>query len=142
MPSVDYLIGCEYSPAEDRLYMLAGSNSGSFAAFPLNWEAPYGAASVLPPTAVLSGGHDEASPSILLRLPPIGCSIGSPRLSDLQVVRAVLWPLAAGPHMVSGAEDSRLCAWGPSQQALPKPASSGGKTSAGPALKDKRLKPY
>lgn len=39
LAQTDYLIGCEYNPTEDSLYLLAGSSEGAAGAFRLEARA-------------------------------------------------------------------------------------------------------
>lgn len=67
---VDYLVGCHYSPASDRLWVLGGSNAGALGVFPASLAA--GACSFGAADAVLAGGHEDVSARRLpdLRRPP------------------------------------------------------------------------
>jgi hypothetical protein len=67
---VDYLAGCHYSPASDRLWVLGGSNAGALGVFPASLAA--GACSFGAADAVLAGGHEDVSARRLpdLRRPP------------------------------------------------------------------------
>lgn len=100
-PGLDYLIGCEYNPAADQLWLLAGNNAGGVGFFPVaeprrgSGEQPQSQQQQQqqqqplfgPPAAVLpGGGHTD-------------------------VVRSMLWPGAAGSLCVTGGEDSKICVW-------------------------------
>ena len=89
----DYLIRCEWDAASQQLWLLAGTQGGAVAAFPVADPAGVDAPLRLgPPGLLLAGGHGD-------------------------VVRAVEWRPERGVHRgaLTGGEDSRLCAWAPPQ---------------------------
>ncbi|GAB4815922.1 hypothetical protein N2152v2_002968 [Parachlorella kessleri] len=105
-PSVDYLIGCEYAPAADQLWLAAGNNTGVVGLFPV----------AEPPPAL--GRSEDAAPA------PLGSVFAPPQAALArghdEVVRAIVWPGGTGSVCLSGGEDSRLCMWrllGPGQHA-------------------------
>jgi hypothetical protein len=84
---VDYLVGCEWDAAAQRLLLAAGTSVGAAALFPVAEPRALGRALVFgPPAALLLGEHDD-------------------------VVRAVVRPGGAGPLLLSGGEDARICVW-------------------------------
>ncbi len=80
----DYLIRCEWDAAAQQLWLLAGTQAGAVAAFPVGAAD----AALGPPALLLQGGH-------------------------VDVVRAVEWrpERGAARGALTGGEDSRLCAW-------------------------------
>ena len=82
---VTYCCGCAWDPHGDTLVLLAGTQGGVLAAWPLTAGAD-GTLAVHPPAAVLAGGHTD-------------------------VVRAATWLGPSGSTLVTGGEDGRLCVW-------------------------------
>ncbi|KZV32357.1 WD repeat-containing protein 89 [Dorcoceras hygrometricum] len=88
---VDYFVDCHYSAEDDRLWVIGGSNNGTFGYFPVNYGKTRQIESA---EAVFRGGHTG-------------------------IVRSVL-PLSGTPGRTSkthgifgwtGGEDGRLCCW-------------------------------
>jgi hypothetical protein len=92
--AVDYLVRCEWDAAQQRLWLLAGTQGGAVAAFPVSEPDADAALRLGPPGLLLAGGHGD-------------------------VVRAVEWrpERGAGRGAITGGEDSRLCVWAPQQPA-------------------------
>ena len=90
VPAVDYLVRCEWDAAQQRLWLLAGTQGGAVAAFPVSEPAADATLRLGPPGLLLAGGHGE-------------------------VVRAVEWrpERGAAGGALTGGEDSRLCVWAP-----------------------------
>ncbi|KAI5074676.1 hypothetical protein GOP47_0010637 [Adiantum capillus-veneris] len=99
LPSVDYLVDCHYSHGAERLWLIAGNNSGSLGYFPLSYSDNQANASnntgmIGPVSAVLDGGHTS-------------------------VVRSVWSPSHCKDNLTgyggmfcwTGGEDGRLCSW-------------------------------
>ncbi|KAL0459659.1 UNVERIFIED_CONTAM: WD repeat-containing protein GTS1 [Sesamum latifolium] len=90
---VDYFVDCHYSAEEDRLWVIGGTNAGTFGYFPVK----YGSTKTIgSPEAIFQGGHTG-------------------------IVRTVL-PMSTIPGRTSkshgifgwtGGEDGRLCCWLP-----------------------------
>ncbi|KAK6154191.1 hypothetical protein DH2020_013830 [Rehmannia glutinosa] len=89
---VDYFVDCHYSTEEDRLWVIGGTNAGTFGYFPVK----YGTLNTIgSPEAVFQGGH-------------------------IGIVRSVL-PMSSIPGRISkshggifgwtGGEDGRMCCW-------------------------------
>ncbi|KAK6120211.1 hypothetical protein DH2020_046117 [Rehmannia glutinosa] len=89
---VDYFVDCHYSTEEDRLWVIGGTNAGTFGYFPVK----YGTLNTIgSPEAVFQGGHTG-------------------------IVRSVL-PMSSIPGRISkshggifgwtGGEDGRMCCW-------------------------------
>nr|DAD38067.1 TPA_asm: hypothetical protein HUJ06_008708 [Nelumbo nucifera] len=51
---VDYFVDCQYSEANDRLWVIGGTNTGTLGYFPINYK---GMGEIGPPEATLEGGH-------------------------------------------------------------------------------------
>lgn len=120
---LDYLVRCEWDAAEQRLWLLAGTQEGTVCAFPL--DAPPGPAAadaplrLGPPGLLLAGGHND-------------------------VVRAVEWrpERGAARGALTGGEDSRLCAWAmPAAEEAP-PATAHGAARRSPSSDSARFSPY
>ena len=84
---VSYCCGCAWDPHGETLVLLAGTQAGVLAAWPLTADAD-GTLAVHPPAAVLAGGH-------------------------VDVVRAATWlgPGGSASTLVTGGEDGRVCVW-------------------------------
>ena len=111
-PGLDYLVGCEYDAAADRLWCLAGTNGGAVGFFPVV-EPASGAAAA----AAAQGG---AAPPLFG--PPAAALPAGGGGAHTDVVRSVLWPGAAGGTCLTGGEDSKICVWSTSHAAAAGPA--------------------
>ncbi len=117
LAAIDYLVRCEWDAAAGALWLLAGTQDGAVAAFPVSGDAALG-----PPQLCLLGGHAD-------------------------VVRAVEWRPERGPAraVITGGEDSRLCAW--AADAGEGAGGSGGASAHGaarrsPSSEGQRFSPY
>ena len=92
--AVDYLVRCEWDAAQQRLWLLAGTQGGAVAAFPVSEPEADAGLRIGAPGLLLAGGHGD-------------------------VVRAVEWrpERGAARGALTGGEDSRLCVWAPPQLA-------------------------
>ncbi|PIN11320.1 WD40 repeat protein [Handroanthus impetiginosus] len=88
---VDYFVDCHYSTEEDCLWVIGGTNAGTFGYFPVKWGSTNTIGS---PEAIFQGGHTG-------------------------IVRSV-FPMSSRPGRTSrsqgifgwtGGEDGRLCCW-------------------------------
>ncbi|XP_021763163.1 WD repeat-containing protein 89 homolog isoform X1 [Chenopodium quinoa] len=86
---VDYFIDCHCSSEDDRLWVIGGTNSGTIAYFPVNYNGRV----MSSPEAILEGGHAGIVRSILP-------ASGLPRQSSNN-----------GMFGWTGGEDGRLCCW-------------------------------
>jgi len=86
---IDYLVGCQYCPATQRLYLVAGEHCGTLHLLAVEKE-------VVVALASLRGGGGGAARG---------------HTSD---VRCFLWD---GGGLLSGGEDARLCSWSPDTDA-------------------------
>ncbi len=88
--TVDYLVRCEWDAPGQTLWLLAGTQGGAVAAFPVADPAGIDAPLRLgPPAVLLAGGHADVVRAVEMRL-------------QRGVARA---------GALTGGEDSRLCAW-------------------------------
>ncbi|KAH7372531.1 hypothetical protein KP509_17G008200 [Ceratopteris richardii] len=99
LTSVDYLISCQYAPFVDRLWLIAGSNSGSVGYFPVSHSDCRSNASektgmIRPVSAVLEGGHTDIVRSV--------CSAPYQQGIPDDHEGFFCW---------TGGEDGRLCSW-------------------------------
>ncbi|MCO5597046.1 hypothetical protein L7F22_051120 [Adiantum nelumboides] len=99
LPSADYLVYCHYSPGVERLWLIAGNNSGSLGYFPVSYSDNQANGSnntgVLgPASAVLDGGHTGVVRSVWS---PSHCKDNPTE--------------PAGLFCWTGGEDGRLCSW-------------------------------
>ncbi|OVA14885.1 WD40 repeat [Macleaya cordata] len=88
---VDYFVDCHYSAADDRLWVIGGTNAGTLGYFPVNYK---GANAIGSPEAVLEGGHSGIVRSVL----PMSSIRGGPSQGR-------------GIFGWTGGEDGRLCCW-------------------------------
>lgn len=86
---VDYFIDCHCSAEDDRLWLIGGTNAGTIAYFPVNYNGRV----MSSPEAILEGGHAGVVRSIL---PASGLPGKSPN---------------NGMFGWTGGEDGRLCCW-------------------------------
>jgi hypothetical protein len=96
-------VRCEWDAAQQQLWLLAGTQGGAVAAFPVAQGATADAQLRLgPPGLLLAGGHGD-------------------------VVRAVEWRPERGVARgaLTGGEDSRLCVWAPPLAAAAEEAHEG-----------------
>jgi WD40 repeat protein len=124
---VDYLIGCDYVPATNELWLTAGNNSGAAGVFavrePAGGVAASGPCSIIGHmSAMLAGGHEDT-------------------------VRSVIWPSGCGRSpCLSGAEDSRVCMWHATQASSGEARSTSTSSSEGAVRRQvqhaKRTAPY
>ena len=91
--AVDYLVRCEWDAAQQQLWLLAGTQGGAVAAFPVSEPDAEATLHIGPPGLLLAGGHGD-------------------------VVRAMEWrpERGAARGALTGGEDSRLCVWALQQQ--------------------------
>ncbi|KAI3773141.1 hypothetical protein L6452_04344 [Arctium lappa] len=88
LDQVDYFVDCHYSAADDRLWVIGGTNSGNLGYFPVTYGG--GRRSILSPEAVLHGGHSGVVRSVCMR-------------SGMNQTHGIFgW---------TGGEDGRLCCW-------------------------------
>ncbi|CAA0832026.1 Transducin/WD40 repeat-like superfamily protein [Striga hermonthica] len=88
---VDYFVDCHYSTEEDRLWVIGGTNGGTFGYFPVS----YGSAKTIgSPEAVFHGGHT----GILRTVLPMSSIICRNSRNN-------------GIFGWSGGEDGRMCCW-------------------------------
>ncbi|KAF5189438.1 Wd repeat-containing protein gts1 [Thalictrum thalictroides] len=85
---VDYFVDCHYSGADDRLWVIGGTNAGSLGYFPVDHKG------IGSPEAVLEGGHVGIVRTVL----PMSCLNGG-RATNQSIFG---W---------TGGEDGRLCCW-------------------------------
>mmetsp|Transcript_45954 Transcript_45954/g.148010 ORF Transcript_45954/g.148010 Transcript_45954/m.148010 type:complete len:144 (+) Transcript_45954:298-729(+) len=129
---IDYLIGCQYCPATQRLYLVAGEHCGTLHLLAVEKDAVVALAS-------LRGGGGGAARG---------------HTSD---VRCFLWD---GGGLLSGGEDARLCSWSPDtdaaagsdaatplastsrKSAKPPAARAGGAPARGGSGAPRRANPY
>jgi hypothetical protein len=73
LSEVDYLVGCTYDPGSHKLSLIAGTNGGTAAFFPLNEQrqggaagtsAPLSGAIMAPPILLLQGAHSDVVRSV------------------------------------------------------------------------------
>ncbi|KAL2535299.1 Transducin/WD40 repeat-like superfamily protein [Forsythia ovata] len=88
---VDYFVDCHYSAEEDRLWVIGGTNAGTFGYFPVNYRK---AKAIGSPEAVFEGGHAGVVRSVV----PVSSIPG--RTIQSQAIFG--W---------TGGEDGRLCCW-------------------------------
>lgn len=86
---VDYFIDCHCSAQDDRLWVIGGTNAGTIAYFPVNYNGRV----MSSPEAILEGGHAGIVRTIM---PASGLSGQSPN---------------NGMFGWTGGEDGRLCCW-------------------------------
>ncbi|KAL4444367.1 hypothetical protein ABPG75_012104 [Micractinium tetrahymenae] len=144
-PGVDYLVGCEYNAASDKLWLLAGNNAGAVGFFPvveppaLQLPSDGGAGAAQPAAGMQQQQQQQQQQQALFGAPQAALAGGGGAHAD--IVRSVLWPGAAGGMCLSGGEDSKVCVWslqpvaaaaGPSAAAAQRPSgsSSGGGSGA------------
>lgn len=99
LPPIDYLVQCHSSAANERLWLIAGTNSGSLGYFPVNYSKNQlnnspNPGLIGPVSAVLEGGHTGIVRAVWS---PV-CLEGGP--ADAQ-----------GLFCWTGGEDGRLCSW-------------------------------
>jgi len=128
---IDYLVGCQYCPASQRLYLVAGEHCGTLHLLAVEKEGVVALAS-------LRGGGGGAARG---------------HTSD---VRCFLWD---GGGLLSGGEDARLCSWSPDtdaaagsdatplastsrKSAKPPAARAGGAPARGGSGAPRRANPY
>ncbi|KAL0435879.1 UNVERIFIED_CONTAM: WD repeat-containing protein GTS1 [Sesamum radiatum] len=88
---VDYFVDCHYSAEEDRLWVIGGTNAGTFGYFPVK----YGSTKTIgSPEAIFLGGHT----GIVRTMLPMSSIPG--RISQ-----------SRGIFGWTGGEDGRLCCW-------------------------------
>ncbi|KVI12505.1 WD40 repeat-containing protein [Cynara cardunculus var. scolymus] len=88
LDQVDYLVDCHYSAADDRLWVIGGTNGGNLGYFPVAYGG--GRRSILSPEAVLHDGHTGVVRSVCMR-------------SGMNQTQGIFgW---------TGGEDGRLCCW-------------------------------
>lgn len=88
---VDYFVDCHYSEEEDHLWVIGGTNAGTFGYFPVNYR---NAKAIGSPEAVFEGGHAAVVRSVV----PVSSIPG--RTMHSQAIFG--W---------TGGEDGRLCCW-------------------------------
>ncbi|KAG8389479.1 hypothetical protein BUALT_Bualt02G0233700 [Buddleja alternifolia] len=88
---VDYFVDCHYSAEEDRLWVIGGTNAGTFGYFPVKYGSK---SSIGSPEAIFQGGHTGIVRSVL----PISSIPGRASKSR-------------GIFGWTGGEDGRLCCW-------------------------------
>ncbi|CAA3009781.1 WD repeat-containing 89 homolog [Olea europaea subsp. europaea] len=88
---VDYFVDCHYSAEEDRLWVIGGTNAGTFGYFPVNYRNTKAIGS---PEAVFQGGHAGVVRSVV----PMSSIAGR----TMQSQSIFGW---------TGGEDGRLCCW-------------------------------
>jgi WD repeat-containing protein 89 len=106
---VDYLLGCEFEASSGGLFLAAGTYDGAAGLFPVREpeRCPGGspaAALFGVPSAVMAGTHTD-------------------------VVRSLVWA-GAGKAVVTGGEDSTVCAWAAAAGAGPTASGSSGDSAA------------
>ncbi|KAL6515985.1 hypothetical protein OROGR_019290 [Orobanche gracilis] len=89
---VDYFVDCHYSTEEDCLWVIGGTNAGTFGYFPVEYGS---VKSIGSPEAVFQGGHTGIVRSML----PIMSSIPGRNSKSRGIFG---W---------SGGEDGRMCCW-------------------------------
>ncbi|KAL8548635.1 hypothetical protein ACS0TY_007790 [Phlomoides rotata] len=87
---VDYFIDCHYSPEEDCLWVIGGTNAGTLGYFPVKYG---GTKTIGPAEAVFQGGHTGIVRSVL----PMSSIPGRSKSNGI-----FGW---------TGGEDGRLCCW-------------------------------
>ncbi|XP_077226536.1 transducin/WD40 repeat-like superfamily protein [Tasmannia lanceolata] len=85
---VDYFVDCHYSAADDRMWVIGGTNAGTLGYFPVNYNG------LGSPEAILEGGHAGVVRTVL------------PASST-----HVLPTRSRGIFGWTGGEDGRLCCW-------------------------------
>ncbi|GFP85604.1 WD repeat-containing protein 89 homolog [Phtheirospermum japonicum] len=88
---VDYFVDCHYSTEEDRLWVIGGTNAGTFGYFPVKYGSVN---SIGSPEAVFHGGHTGIVRSVL----PMSSIPGRNSKSH-------------GIFGWTGGEDGRMCCW-------------------------------
>lgn len=89
---IDYFVDCHYSGADDRLWVIGGTSSGTLGYFPINHQVPSGG--IGPAEAILEGGHSGVVRTVL----PVSCTRGNLSRNN-------------GIFGWTGGEDGRLCCW-------------------------------
>ncbi|XP_031486127.1 WD repeat-containing protein GTS1 isoform X2 [Nymphaea colorata] len=89
---VDYFVDCHYNGADDKLWVIGGTNDGTLGYFPVNYKNPK---AICSPDAVLEGGHSAVVRTIL---PSSAVHMGS--VGSFGSIFG--W---------TGGEDGRLCCW-------------------------------
>ncbi|KAM0933092.1 putative transcription factor WD40-like family [Dioscorea sansibarensis] len=92
LEQIDYFVDCHYSRADDRLWVIGGTSSGTLGYFPIDHQVASGA--IGPVEAILEGGHSGVVRTVL----PVSCARGG--LSHNKGIFG--W---------TGGEDGRLCCW-------------------------------
>ncbi|KAL1542644.1 Protein gts1 [Salvia divinorum] len=90
LDQVDYFVDCHYSPEEDRLWVIGGTNAGTFGYFPVNFGSTKTIGSA---EAVFQGGHTGIVRSVL----PVSSVPGRTN--------------SQGIFGWTGGEDGRMCCW-------------------------------
>ncbi|CAN6468911.1 unnamed protein product [Victoria cruziana] len=89
---VDYFVDCHYHGADDKLWVIGGTNDGTLGYFPVNYRNPQ---AICSPDAILGGGHSAVVRTVL---PSSTVQMGS--AGNFSSVFG--W---------TGGEDGRLCCW-------------------------------
>lgn len=91
LDDIDYFVDCHYSSADDRLWVIGGTGSGTLGYFPISYNS---SATIGPPEAILECGHAGVVRTVL----PASNVYGSLASSK-------------GIFGWTGGEDGRLCCW-------------------------------